>query len=228
MVPKKFKTHVKEIENHANDCIILSLSTPEDFTFKAGQFITLYLKDKEKKLPRSYSILNPPSEEGIKLCITLVKGGFASEIFKNLKLGEELEAMGPLGNFTFDEEAKVDEHFFIGTGSGIVPLISMIKEYLTKLDKKFTLLSGHRYKEDLILHKELQQLDKNNKNFTYIPTITREEWDGKTGRVQIHLPKNLENKKFYICGLKEMVIETKDLLLEKGVNNKNISYERYN
>lgn len=47
------------------------------------------------------------------------------------------------------------------------------------------------------------------------------------GRVQEHLPANVENKTFYICGLKELVLETKEVLLKKGAALKNVKSERY-
>ena len=48
------------------------------------------------------------------------------------------------------------------------------------------------------------------------------------GHAQDHLGKDLQNKTFYICGLKDLVLETKELLLNKGVDSKNIKFERYN
>ena len=82
-------------------------------------------------------------------------------------------------------------------------------------------------KKDLFLHEEFQQLAKKYANFTYIPTLTREKWKGATGRVQAHLPADVENKTFYICGLKELVLETKEVLLKKGAALKHIKFERY-
>jgi len=90
------------------------------------------------------------------------------------------------------------------------------------------MLFGSKYKKDLIFHNEFLELAEQNSNFIYIPSITREEWDGRTGRVQTHLPEDLKNKTFYICGLKKLVVETKDILVEKGVDAKNIKFERYN
>ena len=212
-----------------DDVFVMTLTCPEEFTFKAGQFVTLRINCGEESKLRSYSILNPPSEKGkIDLCIKIVEGGYASECFKEIKEGDEYEVKGPFGHFTFDETSENDEHWLISNGTGVVPLYSMVKEFLTsKPNIKFTMLFGSKFQKDLIFHNEFVELADKHDNFTYIPSITREEWDGKTGRVQTHLPEDLKNKTFYICGLKELVVDTKEILVSRGVDSKNIKFERY-
>jgi len=224
-----FQSKVIERKNLNKDVIILSLSVSEEFSFKAGQFITLKVeKDGEKKL-KSYSILSPPSDKGkIDLCIKIVDGGFASEILRNTKKGDSFEVKGPFGHFFFKEEDQNKEIWFLGGGTGVSPLYSMVKEYLSKMsDKKFTLVFSVKNKGELFLNEEFEELREKFENFTYLPTLTREGWNGATGRVQEHLPKDLKNKTFYICGLKELVLETKEFLLKEGVKPENVQSERY-
>ena len=224
-----FQSKVTERKQLTKDVIILSLTTPEDFTFKAGQFVSLRMeKDGEKKL-KSYSILSPPSQKGqIDLCIKIVDGGFASEIFRKTKVGDPFEIKGPFGHFFFREDDENEEFWFLGGGTGVAPFCSMAKEYLPKIkNKKFILIFSVKTKEDMFLNEEFEELQKKFSNFKYVPTLTREEWDGAQGRVQKHLPEDLKNKTFYICGLKELVLETKELLLKGGVSSKDVKFERY-
>ena len=221
-----FSAEVVSTENITKDVIVLSFDVSADFNFKAGQFVTLMISDGKETKPRSYSILSPPSQKNkIDLCIKIVKDGFASAIFRNAKKGDLFEMKGPFGHFTFDDKGK--DNYFVCAGTGVTPLYSMIKEYLHKSKSSFTLIFGTRRRDNLLFHEEFLELEKNNSNFAYIPTLTRQEWKGKKGRVQKHLPENLENKTFYICGLKELVLETKELLLSKGVSKDNIKFERY-
>lgn len=222
-----FTGTVTEKKDLAPGVIFLSLKIPDDFTFKAGQFVTIRINNGEESKLKSYSILNPPSQKGqLDFCIKIIGGGFASEIFEKTALSDQFELKGPFGRFVFDENKQ--EHVFLGAGTGLVPLYSMIKEHLSKnSDKKFTLLFGTKTQKDLLFHEEFQQLAKENPNFTYLPTLTREYWEGKAGRVQEHLGEDLQNKTFYICGLKELVLDAKAILLSKGVDLKNIRYERY-
>ena len=225
--PTIFTSELLKKELLTEDVILASFTIPNDFTFKAGQFVSIRInKDGESKL-KSYSILNPPLQKGkLDLCIKLVVGGYASEVFEKMQKGDKFEFKGPFGHFVFDQETTNNEHFFIGAGTGVVPLYSIIKEHLSE-DKKFTLLFGTRTQKNLLFNDEFKQMAKDNPNFVYIPTLSRENWEGKTGRVQEHLPEDLKNKTFYICGLKELVLETKDLLVSKGVDLKNIKFERY-
>ena len=224
-----FQAAVLENKKLTADVVFISLSVPKEFSFQAGQFVTLRIEKGTEFRLRSYSILNPPSEKGkIDLCIKIVNGGFASEAFRKVKKGDSFQVKGPFGHFVLEEEDKNKEVWLIGAGTGVAPLHSMLKEYLLHYDnKKLVLLFSVKEKKDLFLHEEFQQLVRKHPHFTYIPTLTREQWAGATGRVQKHLPKNVENKTFYICGLKEMVLETKEILLKKGAALKNVKSERY-
>lgn len=224
-----FQATVLESRKLTHDVLLLSLSAPPEFAFQAGQYAILRVEKGSEFRLKSYSILNPPSTKGrIDLCIKLVKRGFASEVLQKAKKGDSFQVKGPLGHFVFDEKDKNEELWFIGGGTGVSPLYSMITEYLPKYkNKKFVLIFSVKEEKDLFLHQEFQELAKKYANFTYIPTLTREKWKGAMGRVQEHLPANVENKTFYICGLKELVLETKEVLLKKGAALKNVKSERY-
>lgn len=225
MIPT-IKARLIEKKKLTSDVMFLSFEVPKSFFFKAGQFVTMILKQGPIQKPRSYSILSPPSKIGkLDFCVKLIDTGFASEIFKEIAVNDEIVMKGPLGHFIFDEKTR-NEHWFIGVGTGITPLYSMISEYLV-LDKPIRLIFGEKTQKDLLFHDEFLKMKAKFDNFEYIPTISRGTWNGRVGRVQNYIPENLQNKTFYICGLKELVIETKELLLNKGVKSENIKFERY-
>lgn len=225
--PRDFIGIVQQKQFLTSDVLFISLKIAADFTFKPGQFAILLMEKGEQKKPKSYSILNPPSEQGkLDICTKLVEGGFASEIFKNTKIGHRFVIKAPFGHFLLNEAAQ--DHFFMCAGTGVTPFYSMLKYYLPlRPHDTFTLLFSVRRRENLFFHQEFQQLAQKFTSFHYLPTLTQEKWEGLQGRVQLHLPSNLRNKIFYICGLKELVLETRDLLLEKGVKPGNICFERY-
>ena len=225
-IPEQTAT-LKEKKHLTPDVVLLSFAVPSSLSFQAGQYAIMKIMNGTDFRWKSYSILNPPSEKGkLDLCIKLISGGFASEAFRLMEVGTTLSFRGPLGHLTFDETS--DEHWFIANGTGVVPFYSMIMEYVPKHpQKKCTLIFGVRSKEDLFLHQELQELAAQYPHFTYIPTLSRDAWEGSMGRVQIHLPKDMQDKTFYICGLKEMVLETQELLLSKGVAKEKVRVERY-
>lgn len=229
MAIARFTTTVLERKELTDDVIILTLSCPEDFTFKEGQFVTLKVTKGEETKSRSYSILNPPSQKGkIDLCIKIVEDGFASGVFKETKVGDSFPIIGPLGHFVFKENDENQESIFLGSGTGIVPLHSMIMENVSKFpNKKFILLFGVRYRKGRFLHDEFKKLEEQHQNFTYVPILSREEGATNKGHVQNFLPEDLNGKTFYFCGLKSMIEQTKEVLLSKGVNPKDINFERF-
>ena len=128
----KFISTVTNIKNIASNTLLLSLTTPLEFTFQAGQFVTLYINNGIETKARAYSILSPPHEkEKIDLCFKLVENGFASEVFSKTKIGDKFEMSGPFGNLLLQvDETKEREHVFIATGTGVVPFYSMLQEYV--------------------------------------------------------------------------------------------------
>lgn len=224
-----FTAKVLENKKLTHDVILLSLTAPEEFSFQAGQYVILRIENGAEYRMKSYSILNPPSEKGkLDLCIKLVEGGFASEVLRKAKKGDSFQIKGPLGFFVFDEKYGGKELWFIGGGTGVAPLYSMIKEHLPHhRNTKFVLIFSVKEKKDLFLHQEFQQLEEKYSNFAYVPTLTRDTWDGATGRVQEHLPADVKDKTFYICGLKELVLETREHLMKKGVKAEHVKFERY-
>ncbi|MBS3117184.1 hypothetical protein J4421_06330 [Candidatus Woesearchaeota archaeon] len=227
--PQKFVGVVVENKLLAPDVLKLSLKVPLSFGFTAGQFVTIKVNNGKESRMKSYSILNPPSQPGkLDFCIKILPDGFASDIFKAAKEGDSFDITGPLGHFFFDEET-LHEHWFICAGTGITPLYSMLQEYVPRSPgKKFRLLFGARTQDHLLFYEEFRKMEKRYPYFTYFPILSRENWEGKMGHAQDHLGKDLQNKTFYICGLKDLVLETKELLLNKGVDSKNIKFERYN
>jgi ferredoxin-NADP reductase len=178
---------------------------------------------------KPYSILNAPSQKGrLDFAIKIVEGGHASECFKDMKVGDTFETKGPFGHFFFKEESSASRFCFIGTGTGIAPFYSMIAEFAPKFPQKhFHLVFGVRKKEGLFLHEEFQALAAKYPNVEYWPTLSREEWEGRSGRVQTHLREDIQDKEFYICGLKEMVEDTTEHLIAMGVEREKIHFERY-
>lgn len=217
---------VMEKKQLASDVIHLSLAVPPEFSFQAGQFITLKLAKDGLVKPKSYSILSSPSQQGkLDFCIKLIPGGYASELFVKMAVGETVLLVGPLGHFVFDVEAE--EHWFIGAGTGIAPLYSMIREYLPRFPgKTFRLIFGSKTKKETLFHEEFLALERQYPHFSYLLTLSREKWE-RMGHVQQHLGVDLQGKTFYICGLKELVLETRAYLEKQGVDPRKIRFERY-
>ncbi len=152
---------------------------------------------------------------------------------QNLKMGNEIEFMGPMGRFVIEDDAPEQALALVGTGSGIAPLYSMVTDQLkNKGDKReITLYWGLRYAKHLVWQDEFLRWSKAFPNFKFHPTLSRaeNEWSLCRGRVtdclQVHdLP---ENAGYYLCGGKAMIDDVKKVLTERGVDKKQIHHEKF-
>src|SRR5687767_169051 len=160
----------------------------ENFDFKPGQFVTLDLPIHEKpnKRWRSYSIASWPDNTNVfELCIVLLEDGVGTNyLFNEIKEGSEITLRGPVGVFTMPEPLDKDL-FLVCTGTGIAPFRSML--HYIKLHnipyKNIYLLFGSRTKLDLLYYDELKKLSDSMPNVHYLPTLSREDWEGQKGYV---------------------------------------------
>jgi ferredoxin-NADP reductase len=207
----------------------------EIFDFKPGQFVTLDLPIHEKpnKRWRSYSIASWPDGTNIfELVIVLnIEGAGTTYLFNEITVGSELIFRGAQGVFTLPEHLDTDT-FFICTGTGIAPFRSMA-QYIklhTVPHQNIYLIFGSRTQQDLLYYNELNELQQNLPGFHYIPTLSREEWAGRTGYVHSiyeELCSSRQPAKFYLCGWKNMIDEAKKRITEMGYDKKTIHQELY-
>lgn len=207
----------------------------ERFDFKAGQFVTLDLPIHEKKNKRwrSYSIASAPDGTNeIELVIVLLEGGLGTNyLFNEIKEGSEVLLRGPQGVFTLPDPVDNDL-FLICTGTGIAPFRSMahhMKAVATPR-KHVYIIYGTRTRTDLLYYDELKSLQDQLENFHYIPTLSREKWDGKSGYVHDVYEELLADRRaahFYLCGWKAMIDEAKKRILTLGYDRKSIHQELY-
>ena len=212
----------------------IAVTETDTFTFKAGQFVTLDLPihEKRNKRWRSYSIASCPDGSNVfELIIVLDKRGLGTPyLFYEVKVGSELTFRGPQGVFVLKELDK--DVFMVCTGTGIAPFRSMLCEIKRNNipHKNIYLVFGCRTKNDLLYHDEMKSLEKEIENFKYIPTLSREEWEGKRGYVHPVYEELCADKRpveFYLCGWKGMLDEAKGRILEMGYDAKVIHSELY-
>ncbi len=207
--------------------------------FQAGQWVSLVLPLAEGEARRAYSIASAPDgSAGFEVAVTKVDGGPGSTFLHELPLGSTLRAIGPQGFFTRPRNAA-HPSLFVGTGTGVTPLRSMIRDALTIGETvPMTLLFGVRYEADRLYCEELEELQAKHSNFRAFYTISRAapEWTGLTGYVQTHAERlwreleasGLAPSHVYICGLERMVGAVRDLMRKQlGVDRKRVHSERY-
>lgn len=233
MKPQICKSKVLSKKYHTPDVVSLVVEKPKGFQFKAGQFAEILIPDPDnskKLMKRSYSICSTPNEEKIEFCIKLIPEGKGSNFIENLKEGQDVELLGPFGNFLLPENEQ--SLIFIATGVGLSPIISLLKKALINLNykSKVFLLFGVRSENDIFFDKQLDELRQKFSNFNYTLTLSRpsESWTGPKGRVTDYFSKILDKEAHYfICGNLNMVADTKKFLEDSGIQEDKIHFEMF-
>lgn len=188
------------------------------FSFKAGQVINI--TNNKNLHPRMYSIASSESEDQVEILYKEVPDGLLTPHFKHLQKGDILLISRPFGKYTASSEPAV----FIATGTGIAPFISMIRS--GNIENK-TIIHGSR-KLDEFYYSHFIQKTLGDK---YICCYTGNEKSPLfQGRVNAYLEQHKKlqtNIKYYLCGSSEMVVDTRQILINKDIPFQNIHAEIY-
>lgn len=211
----------------------------EQLVYEAGQWVNLLMPMNGAVEKRSYSIASPPLDGStFEVAVTKVEGGPGSSFLHALGIGSELDVHGPSGFFVRRNDEPA---LFVGTGTGLTPLRSMLYDALVRKDEStpLHLLAGFRYEHDRLYQEELATLADRHSNFNAECTLSRptDTWQGQAGYVQLHVPRIYEALTaraagrpvhVYICGLQKMVAEVRDLLRKKmNLPRELVHSERY-
>lgn len=201
---------------------------PEDgknIEFKAGQFAKIIKPGTTEFRP--YSIASSPGRNFLEFAIRMIGGKFTSYL-DALKEGAGVEVEGPLGHFYYREEKKC---IFVAAGTGIAPIISMLRYAKEKNIKgEFYLFYSNKTKDEIVYFEELKKMGDEEK-VKVIFTCTREEASGfESGRInegmlRKYLPKELSEFKVFMCGRMDMVLSLKEVFEKLGVKKENVKFE---
>ncbi|TLU97877.1 ferredoxin--NADP reductase [Dyadobacter luticola] len=242
---KYYFLKIKEIERETEEASTIHFWHPinEVVPYRPGQFLTLLLPQEDKKVRRSYSMSSSPYTD-VSLAITIkrVPGGFASNLLLDtIKEGDVLEVMEPMGSF-FPKQSddQVRQVVFIGAGSGITPLFSILKSILmVEGESEVFLIYGSRNEESIIFKNKIEMLQaKYGERFKVVHTLSQpaEAWEEETGRLnKSHILKIIEKlptlktaeAEFYMCGPEDMMEEAHRALAILAVPDNKIRKESF-
>ena len=234
MTVRSFRAKVQKIRHLTSNIreLTLELIEPAYLSFQAGQSIAVTIPHETSGLPlqRYFSLASTPrSPTHLVLLLNSQDRGKGSSFLLGKELGEEVQISGPFGSFHLQHDPEKDL-LFIGTGTGVAPLWSMIATLLEEPNSQpMTLLWGLRSEVDRYYLQELQDWTAQHQNFSFVLTLSKPSvaWEGKKGRVTdvIQELSTVDHLAAYVCGNLAMVKEVHDLLKEKG--NCAIYRERY-
>jgi ring-1,2-phenylacetyl-CoA epoxidase subunit PaaE len=245
----KFHTiTVKEVRRETSDAVSVAFLLPdelkEEFKFKQGQYITLKLNLNGEELRRSYSICSSPFDgDDLRVAIKKVNGGRVSNyINADLKAGDRLEVMTPMGNFYSELNATNHKNYVLfAGGSGITPMMSIIKAVFDKEpNSKISLFYGNLNESATIFKGELDSLSSQyaeklkvyyifdkpeNTNWPALQTGIMDQAK-VNALIENHVGLNYHNE-FFICGPTPMMDNVRMVLEKLQIKKESIHVEYF-
>ncbi|MFA9561954.1 MAG: ferredoxin--NADP reductase [Nitrospirota bacterium] len=225
MTARRFRAKVLKTRHLTRDIreMTLEMIEPSVLSFEPGQSVAVTVPDPSSgsSLLRYYSLASPPhSSKQLVLLLNSHDRGKGSTFLLENEIGASLEMSGPYGSFTLQHDLD-RELFFVGTGTGIAPLWSMMATLLAQQSSQpITLLWGLRCETDRYYLQELESWKTQYENFSYVLTLSQPSsaWQGETGRVTdlLQTLSIVDHLAVYVCGNRMMVKEVTDLLNQKG------------
>jgi ring-1,2-phenylacetyl-CoA epoxidase subunit PaaE len=232
---------IRSVKKETADCVSVSFDVPAEladaFQFKEGQNITLRKIINGEELRRSYSVCNAPHEGELKVAVKKVEGGiFSAFANESLQAGDVLDVMPPTGKF--NAKNTMGNYLAIASGSGITPVISIIKHVLhTQPESTFTLIYGNKSRASIIFFEEIEALkNKFMERFSCVNILSRERTDAALNYGRVNGDKLASMRQLisfssfndiYICGPEEMIFSSAAFLESEGVAKSNIHFELF-
>lgn len=244
-MPEFHSLRVSDVRQETEDTVSVAFTVPaelsEDYKFLQGQYLTLRHEISGEDTRRSYSICSGVDEGELRVAIKLVEGGLFSTYANNeLKTGDELQVMTPMGNFTSElDEANEKHYLLIAAGSGITPMLSIIKSVMTKEpNSRVTLLYGNRYFKGIIFRDILEDLKDaylGRLRVFHILSGENNEIDLFAGRIDEEKVKGFCSTfidptscdEVFICGPEPMINSANETLQTLGIDAQNIHFELF-
>jgi len=234
--PKKLNFQVSEILNETDLAKTIRLVPENGYLppFQAGQYINVFVETQGVRSSRPYSIASPPNQRGYyDLTIKAVPDGFvSSHLLEDVKIGDRLSSTGPMGGFFHNPLSHSNEVVYLAGGSGITPMMSMIREATDRgIERQMHLFYGSRNPDDIIYRQELERLAEMHDKLTVDFVISEPEdgYQGLTGFINGKMLQerlgDLSKKTFFLCGPEAMYKFCRKELEDLNLKRKQIRVE---
>lgn len=236
---------VADIYKETDDTSVITFEVPSDlhqvFKFRQGQHLTLKSTIDGEDVRRSYSLCSSPSEKQWKVAVKQIPSGkFSSYVNQHVKAEDTLEVMIPSGMFGVEvNPEEVKNYLFFAAGSGITPVLSMLKAHLAaEPNSTCKLFYVNKTAKSIIFKEELEQLRNTyfgRLEIYYFLTKERRDIDLFNGRFDdekmqvltktfIDIP---DTNEVFLCGPEQMVNYISSYLVDAGLPKENIHFELF-
>jgi len=239
VTPETFDIAIRSAETLAPSVksFVFERQDGRPLVFEPGQWLNLVLPLPTGEIRRAYSIASAPDgTPRFELAVTEVTNGPGSGYLCGLEPGARLRAVGPQGFFT-RAPSDANPSLFVGTGTGVTPLRSMMRAALASgSTTPLWLLFGVRHTDDILYRAEFEELARSHANVRVDFTLSQggDAWTGRRGYVQTHIPELWTElgargePHLYVCGLERMITAVRQLVRQDmAVPRQRVHSERY-
>jgi ferredoxin-NADP reductase len=216
----------------------LVLNVPDWESHKAGQHVDIRLTAPDGyQAQRSYSIASAPEDERLVLTVDRLDDGEVSPYLTEvLMAGDKLELRGPIGGYFVWEAQDGGPLLLVGGGSGVVPLMAMLRHRAAVgSDVPARLLYSSRSYEEIIYHRELEDLVARDGSLEVVHTLTRskpEGWSGYDRRIDAEMLAEVawppeDSPLAFVCGPTPLVEAVGAALVGLGHGPARVKTERF-
>lgn len=240
-----FDLRVKDIIHETKDAITIVFEQPKTgkINYRSGQFLTLIGSVQGKEIRRAYSLCSSPfTDDDLAVTVKRVDNGLMSNwLPDNLKVGDTLKVMEPMGQFTTEYSKDRKRHLIMfAGGSGITPMMSIIKSILTQEpDSICSLIYCNRDIDSIIFKDELARWETNYQGRLHVIHVLDNapmNWQGYSGLLNhdmlIKLFERIPNwgidkSTYLMCGPEGMMKNVETLLAQQNIPKEKIFKESF-
>ena len=237
-----YELTISKITQLTTSSVMITFEVPEllkkVFHFEAGEYLTLQQTIGGEKVRRAYSICSGVNESELSVAVKRVPNGvFSTYATTQLKAGDVLEVMPPMGSFVFFYDIFGNRDIILfSAGSGVTPMMSIAKTALSKTNIKVVFVYGNKSKEEALFFDEIEALRiQYPERFLVHYVFSQQPWgDHYTGRINDRIVneifakyKDLNWGRYYACGPTELVKNLREILLLRGIDKDRIFTELF-
>ncbi len=219
---------VHTVTRETADAISISFEPPaDDWTYEAGQFLTLILTIDGEEVRRSYSLCTAPGVDPYPtVTVKRVASGKVSNYLNDtLQVGDTVRTLAPMGTFTVATDAEQQRHLIMfGGGSGITPLMGIIKAVLQNEPRThLSLIYANRNAASIIFRQQLADLQQQHPDRLHVTHVLEDAADhpgalegqvlaSRVPTLLADLPYEAEATEYFLCGPQGMMDEIREAL----------------
>ena len=230
IIPQKMTARLSKMEqfNDRFGHFWFQLETGQQLERLAGQYVSILLPDGQR---RAYSMADEPKTQQFELLIDMLPAGAGVTYLRQLRLGDTVEILAPLGQLVV--KGRAAHNYLLASGSGISPLRSIVRDQLLtqKNTDEWTLIWSMSHESEFFWGPEWQKLAAECQNFHFYPLA--DDASDQLGAEKLFVPEKLTQLSplgechFYLCGGPVMMTACQKWLTEHGFGPEMVTLEHF-